>query len=47
MDLNEKLIAEVSKYDCLYNKNSALYKNFEHKTAIWNKIGEELGLSSK
>lgn len=39
-----KIITEVSKYDCLYNKHSESYKNYEYKETIWSKIGNEVGI---
>ncbi|XP_037808074.1 uncharacterized protein LOC119601308 [Lucilia sericata] len=43
-DLNEQLIDEVKKYDCIYNSESSRYKHFSYKKHLWHKIGKRFGL---
>ena len=42
MDINEKIIELVKKYDCIYNLQSPQYKNFQFKSELWKKIGENV-----
>lgn len=47
MTTNEKLIELVRSHECLYNKQSPLYKNVIKKTKLWEEIGEKLGMTGK
>ncbi|XP_065370148.1 uncharacterized protein LOC135962253 [Calliphora vicina] len=44
VDITEKIITEVSKYECLYNKDSESFTNYQYKETIWSKIGKDIGI---
>nr|XP_036219037.1 uncharacterized protein LOC118680984 [Bactrocera oleae] len=44
MDLNEKLIEEIRKYECIYNLSSPDYKNVFKKTQIWEEVAKIVNL---
>lgn len=47
VELKEKLIELVRKYQCIYNPAHKQYKNISYKTTLWDKIAAELNIESK
>ncbi|XP_036334540.1 uncharacterized protein LOC118745115 [Rhagoletis pomonella] len=47
MDVNEIIIEEVRKNECLYDLSSNLYKNIYKKAEIWEAIAKSVNLSGE
>lgn len=45
MDINKVIIAEVQKYECLYNREMEEYRDNTYKDQVWTKIAKDIGLT--
>jgi len=43
---NEKFMEEVARYQCVYHRNSKVFKDKNKKANCWEKIGEKFNLSA-
>lgn len=47
MDINKVIIAEVQRYECLYNRELEEYRDNAYKDQVWAKIAKDIGISCK
>ena len=43
---NEEFMEEVTRYECVYHRNSKEFKDRNKKANCWEKIGEKFSLSA-
>lgn len=46
-NFNRKLIAEIQKYECIYNTMVYEYEDSQYKQQVWQQIGKKLGVDCK